>query len=209
MPDPDRLQHQRVFDGKVFDVDRDTVRMPNGREVTVDVIRHPPSAVIVPVPEPGHVILIRQYRYAVNRWLWELPAGSVDEGETPEQAARRECHEEIGQVPDTIVRLGSMFPTPGYCDEEMFFFRVSGLTVPTEAAELDEDEDIEVRMFTLKDAREMVRQGEITDMKTVVGLSLPLRPVTPPPAPRGRRGWPRDPAAAASRTRRGGRRSDA
>jgi ADP-ribose pyrophosphatase len=172
MADPDSLDHRRVFDGKVFDVDRDTVRMPNGREVTVDVIRHPPSAVIVPVPEPGHVILIRQYRYAVNRWLWELPAGSVDEGETPEQAARRECHEEIGQVPDTIVRLGSFFPTPGYCDEEMFFFRVSGLAVPTESAELDEDEDIEVRVFTLKDAREMVRKGEINDMKTVVGLML-------------------------------------
>ena len=172
MADPERLDHQRIFDGKVFDVDRDSVRMPNGREVSVDVIRHPPSAIIVPVPEPGHVILIRQYRYAVNRWLWELPAGSVDEGETPEQAARRECHEEIGQVPDTVVRLGSMFPTPGYCDEEMFFFRVSGLTVPDEAAEADEDEDIEVRTFTLKEAREMVRNGQIIDMKTVVGLML-------------------------------------
>jgi ADP-ribose pyrophosphatase len=172
MPDPERLSHERVFDGKVFDVDHDRVRMPNGREVTVDVIRHVSSAVLVPIPEPGHVILIRQYRYPVNRWLWELPAGSVDEGETPEQAARRECHEEIGQVPDTIVRLGSMFPTPGYCDEEMFFFRVSGLTTPEEAAELDEDEDIEVQVFTLKEAREMVRRGEISDMKTVIGLSL-------------------------------------
>src|SRR5690349_5983606 len=172
MPDPERLEHQRVFTGKVFDVDRDKVAMPNGRTVTVDVIRHVASAVIVPIPEPGQIILIRQYRYAVNRWLWELPAGSVDEGETPEQAARRECHEEIGQVPDTIVRLGSMFPTPGYCDEEMFFFRASGLTKPAEAAALDEDEDIEVRVFTLKDAREMVRRGEITDMKTVIGLSL-------------------------------------
>jgi ADP-ribose pyrophosphatase len=172
MSDPERLAHERVFGGRVFDVDRDRVRMPNGREVTVDVIRHVPSAVLVPVPEPGHVILIRQYRYAVNRWLWELPAGSVDEGETPEQAARRECHEEIGRVPDTIVRLGSMFPTPGYCDEEMFFFRVSGLTVPAEAAQPDEDEDIEVHVFTLKDARDMVRRGEIVDMKTVIGLSL-------------------------------------
>jgi ADP-ribose pyrophosphatase len=172
MADPERLDHRRIFDGKVFDVDRDTVRMPNGREVAVDIIRHPPSAVIVPVPEPGHVILIRQYRYAVNRWLWELPAGSLDAGETPEQAARRECHEEIGQLPDTVVRLGSMFPTPGYCDEEMFFFRVSGLTVPDEAAELDEDEDIEVRTFTLKEARDMVRTGQIIDMKTVVGLML-------------------------------------
>jgi ADP-ribose pyrophosphatase len=174
MTDPERLTHQRLFDGKVFDLDRDTVRMANGREVTVDVIRHPPSAIIVPVPEPGQVILIRQYRYPVNRWLWELPAGSVDEGETPEQAARRECHEEIGQVPETVVRLGAMFPTPGYCDEEMFFFRVSGLRepTPTEAAELDEDEDIEVRVFTMKEAREMIRRGEIIDMKTVIGLGL-------------------------------------
>jgi ADP-ribose pyrophosphatase len=172
MPDPERLETTRLLDGKVFDVDRDKVLMPNGRHVVVDVIRHAPSAVIAPIPEPGQIILIRQYRYAVNRWLWELPAGSVDEGETPEQAARRECHEEIGQVPDTIVRLGSMFPTPGYCDEEMFFFRASGLAKPTEAAAQDDDEDIEVRVFTLKEARDMVRRGEITDMKTVIGLSL-------------------------------------
>ena len=172
MFEPETLTHTRMFEGKVFDVDRDRVRMPNGREVTVDVIRHAPSAVILPVPEPGHVILIRQYRYAVNRWLWECPAGSVDGGETPEEAARRECHEEIGQVPDTIVRLAAMFPTPGYCDEEMFFFRVSGLSAPGEAAALDEDEDIEVRVFTLKEAREMVRRGEIIDMKTVIGLTF-------------------------------------
>ena len=172
MSDPERLGTTRVFEGKVFEVDRDTVRMPNGREVTVDVIRHPPSAVIVPVPEPGQVILIRQYRYAVNRWLWECPAGSVDQGETPEDAARRECHEEIGQVPETIVRLAAMFPTPGYCDEEMFFFRVSGLNTPDTAAHLDEDEDIEVRTFSLKEAREMVRRGEIVDMKTVIALGF-------------------------------------
>ena len=134
MSDPERLTHERVYDGKVFNVDRDRVRMPNGREVTVDVVRHSRSVVLIPVPEPGKVILIKQYRYAVNRWLWELPAGSVDEGEQPEAAARRECHEEIGQVPDTIVRLAALHPTPGYCDEEMLFFRLSGLSQPTEAA---------------------------------------------------------------------------
>ncbi len=172
MPDPERLEHQRLFDGKVFDVDRDRVRMPNGREVTLDVVRHPRSVVLLPVPEPGHIILIRQYRYPVNRWLWELPAGSVDPGEDPEGAARRECHEEIGQVPDTIVRLSALYPTPGYCDEEMYFFRVSGLWEPSEAAARDEDEDIEPKVFTLREARDMVRRGEIIDMKTVVGLTL-------------------------------------
>lgn len=172
MTQAERLAHERIFEGKVFAIDRDRVRMPNGREVVVDIVRHPRSVVLVPVPEPGHVVLIRQYRYAVNRNLWELPAGSVDEGETPEEAARRECHEEIGQRPDTVVRLAALLATPGYCDEEMLFFRVSGLTVPEEAAALDEDEDIEPRAFALADAREMIRRGEITDMKTVVGLAL-------------------------------------
>jgi ADP-ribose pyrophosphatase len=172
MHEPERLSHERVYDGKVFDVDRDRVRMPNGREVTVDVVRHAKSVVLVPVPEPGHVVLIRQYRYAVNAFLWELPAGSVDEGESPEQAARRECHEEINKVPNTIVRLGAMFPTPGYCDEEMVFFRLSDLEEPSEAAAVDEDEDIEARVFDLREARNMIRRGEIVDMKTVVALGM-------------------------------------
>ena len=172
MSDAEQLESQQVFKGKVFSVDRDRVKMPNGRTVTVDVVRHSRSVVLVPVPEPGKVILIRQYRYAVNAFLWELPAGSVDEGESPEQAARRECHEEIGLVPATIVRLSAMYPTPGYCDEEMVFFRLSGLDKTDEQAAVDEDEDIEAKEFELRDAREMVRRGEIQDMKTLVGLTL-------------------------------------
>ena len=172
MSDAEQLATQTVFAGKVFDVDRDRVRMPNERTVTVDVVRHAKSVVLIPVPEPGRVILIRQYRYPVNAFLWELPAGSVDDGESPEQAAARECHEEIGLVPSTVVRLSAMFPTPGYCDEEMIFYRVSGLETSDRPAEVDEDEDIESRTFELRDAREMVRRGEIVDMKTLVGLTL-------------------------------------
>ena len=172
MTQAERLAHERVYHGKVFDIDRDRVQMPNGREVTIDVVRHSKSVVLIPIPERGKLTLIRQYRYPLNRVLWELPAGSVDPGETPEQAARRECHEEIGQVPDTILRLAALHPTPGYCDEEMIFFRLSGLSVPDEQAEQDEDEDIEVRVFDLRDVRDMVRGGDITDMKTVVGLTL-------------------------------------
>jgi ADP-ribose pyrophosphatase len=166
------LASERMFDGKVFEIDRDRVRMPNGRDVTVDIVRHVRSVVLLPIPEAGHIILIRQYRYPVRRWLWELPAGSVNPGEEPEAAAARECHEEIGVVPDTIVRLGAFLPTPGYCTEEMIFFRLSGLSTPNEPAEVDEDEDIEPRTFTLAEARAMVRRGEIADMKTVVGLGL-------------------------------------
>jgi ADP-ribose pyrophosphatase len=172
MKDAETLNSERVYTGKVFNVDRDRVSMPNGRTVTVDVVRHSKSVVVAPVPEPGRVVLIRQYRHPVNRALWELPAGSVDEGESPEQAARRECHEEIGLVPATVVRLTALYPTPGYCDEEMIFFRVAGLEKSDEPAHVDEDEDIEARTFELREAREMVRRGEIVDMKTVVALTL-------------------------------------
>ena len=172
MSDAERLSSEIVFSGKVFSVERARVRLPHGRESVQEIVRHPKSAVLIPVPEPGHVILIRQYRYSLNTWMWELPAGSADEGETPEQAAKRECHEEIGQVPATIVRLAAVYPTPGYCDEEMVFFRVSNLEDSHEKADVDEDEDIEAKVFELREAREMVRRGEITDMKTIVGLGL-------------------------------------
>jgi ADP-ribose pyrophosphatase len=172
--DAERLSSEKAFKGKVFSVDRDRVKMPNGRTVMVDVVRHAKSVVLVPVPEPGHVILIRQYRYAVNKFLWELPAGSVDEGESPEEAAKRECHEEIGLVPSTIVRLSAMYPTPGYCDEEMIFFRAIGLRAPAPDSphKPDADEDITAQTVTLADARAMVKRGEIVDLKTAYALTL-------------------------------------
>jgi ADP-ribose pyrophosphatase len=170
--DAQKLESERVFKGKVFSVDRDRVKMPNGRTVTVEVVRHSRSVVLVPMPEPGKVILVRQYRYAINAFLWELPAGSVDEGESPEQAARRECHEEIGLLPSTVVRLTALYPTPGYCDEEMVFYRLAGLEKTEDKAAVDEDEDIEAKVFELRDARDMIRSGQIQDMKTLVGLTL-------------------------------------
>jgi ADP-ribose pyrophosphatase len=161
-----------VYKGRVFSVEQAQVTLPNGREVTIDVVRHPRSVVLIPMPTPASVVLVRQYRAAVNQWLWELPAGSVDEGEEPEAAARRECHEEIGQVPQAVMRLGTFLPTPGYCDEEMVFFKLSSLETPETAATQDEDEDIEVKTFMLGETREMIRRGEISDMKTIVGLRL-------------------------------------
>jgi ADP-ribose pyrophosphatase len=161
-----------VFKGRVFSVEVAEVTLPNDRTVTIEVVRHPRSVVLIPVPSPGAVILIRQYRAAINQWLWELPAGSVDDGEEPEAAARRECHEEIGQIPQALIRLGTFYPTPGYCDEEMVFFKATSLETAAEKAAQDEDEDIEVKTFTIGEARDMIRRGEISDMKTLVGLRL-------------------------------------
>jgi ADP-ribose pyrophosphatase len=160
------------FTGRIFSVHVDRARLPGGREVTIEVVRHAPSVVLIPMPEPDRVILVRQYRYAIDRLVWELPAGTLDPGETPEQAARRECHEEVGKVPRRLERLRSLFPTPGYCDEEMIFFRIDGLDEPDSAAHLDEDEVLEPRTFTLSEVRTMIEQGEIVDMKTVAALQF-------------------------------------
>jgi ADP-ribose pyrophosphatase len=160
------------FTGRIFAIDVDRVVMPHGREIDIEVVRHAASAVLVPMPDAAHVVLIRQYRYPVDRWLWELPAGTLDPGESPEDAARRECHEEIGLVPTHVTRLGSFFPTPGYCDEEMIFFKLTGLREPDHQAEPDPDEQIEPKVVTLEEARAMVQRGEIVDMKTALALTL-------------------------------------
>ena len=101
-----------------------------------------------------------------------MPAGSVNLGETPEQAAVRECHEEIEKLPRQIERLGEFYSTPGYCDELMIFFRLTELMEPDRFAEADDDEDIEARLFTLDEASQLVSNGEAPDMKTALGLTL-------------------------------------
>jgi len=163
-----------VYKGRVFSVEVDTIALPNGRQMELAIVRHRPSVVLIPVTPDGQIVMIRQYRHALKRDIWELPAGNVDEGESAEAAAARECEEEIGQVPARIDRLGSFYPTPGYCDEEMIFFRVSGLHSPPADSthKPDEDEDITARVMSAADAKAMVARGEIVDLKTAYALTL-------------------------------------
>ncbi|HEY6358423.1 MAG TPA: NUDIX domain-containing protein [Vicinamibacterales bacterium] len=167
-----QLSQSTVFRGRVFDVERDRVRLPNGRTATLDIVRHRGSVVLIPQPDRGHVILIRQYRHAIRRWIWELPAGSIEAAEAPARAARRECAEEIGLVPGRLERVAVYFPTPGICDERMIFYRCQGLREPAGPVARDPDEQIRPRTFTLDDARRLIRRGQVVDMKTVIGLWL-------------------------------------
>lgn len=172
MKPPTVVSRTRVFEGSVFTVERDRVRFEDGREVTLDLVRHRASVVLIPMPAPGEVILVRQYRHAIERWLWELPAGTSDPGEDPETAAARECHEEVGLRPESLTYLGSMFPTPGFCDEEMRFYLCEDLREPAFAAAHDEDEQLEPKRFGLREVDAMIARGDIDDMKTVCGLAL-------------------------------------
>lgn len=171
---------QTIYRGRIFAVHVEAITTPKG-EMKVEIIRHPGSVVIVPITAAGEIVLVQQYRHAIGRAVWELPAGSLKPGEDIERAAIRECHEEIGLIPSSLQRVGSFFPTPGYCDEEMHFFIASGLRTPgtgDEAAHQDEDEDIVTQAFAMSAARAMIASGEVVDLKTVAGLSL-----LPPPQP--------------------------
>jgi ADP-ribose pyrophosphatase len=163
-----------VFQSRVFSVETGVRRFPSGREHEVAIVRHRPCVVLIPFEADGRVVLVRQYRAPLDRETWEFPAGSIDAGESADDAARRECEEEIGRVPRHVQRLGAWFPTPGYCDEEMIFYRVSDLQAPPADSPHapDEDEEITTATSTVAAARAMVGRGEIVDLKTAFALTL-------------------------------------
>lgn len=163
-----------VFKSRVFSVEVDTRTYPDGKQREAVIVRHAPSVVLIPVDADGRLILVKQYRAPLDRETWEFPAGGIDAGETPEAATARECEEEIGLVPTVLERLGSWYPTPGYCDEEMIFFKVSTLREPSPDSphKPDEDEQIETRTVTVEDARAMVGRGGVIDLKTAFALTL-------------------------------------
>jgi ADP-ribose diphosphatase len=163
-----------IYRGRVFSVEVDTKRFPNGREHQVEIVRHPPAVVVLPIEDDGRIVLIRQFRPAVGRELWEVPAGSVDEGESADAAAKRECEEEIGRAPHRVEQLAALYPAPGYCDEQLIFFRATDLRAPAPDSphRPDADEDIMARPFALADALAMVAAGDIVDLKTAYGLTF-------------------------------------
>ena len=169
------LSSRTVYEGRIFDVLVDRVRLPHGREADMEIVRHDGSVVLIPVADDGRLLLVRQYRHAAGRFLWELPAGSLEVGEDPDAAAGRECHEELGLIAGRLDRLLTVFPTPGFCTEVMTYYRATGLRAPADGdppAHQDEDESIEVRAFGVAEIRAMVSRGEIADLKTVAALAL-------------------------------------
>ena len=163
---------RKVFEGRIFTVSMESITLPRGERLEAEIIRHRGSVVLIPVTDSGEIVPVRQYRHAIGQSVWELPAGSLKPGEDPRAAAVRECHEEIGLIPSAVERLGAFFPTPGYCDEEMIYFKLGGLTAPSTEAECDEDEHLAPAVFSLEEARHLVRSGDVMDMKTVLGLTL-------------------------------------
>jgi ADP-ribose pyrophosphatase len=164
------LRHERVYSGRVLDLDVDEVEEPGGVRGLREVVRQIGSVAALPVHDDGRIVLVRQYRYAVRDQVWELPAGRLDPGEPPEDAARRELEEEVGLSARSLEPLLTFWVTPGFCDEVMHLYRATDFqSVPPRP---DEDERIEVGSFTLAEARAMIDRGEIREGKTLIALLL-------------------------------------
>src|SRR5919109_4242213 len=166
----EQIESQRVYDGKLFKVFKDRVRLPNGHLTVREIVRHPGSVAIVPRDQEGRIVLVRQFRYVTGRELWEIPAGTMDKpGEDAAAAAVRELAEEARLRAGRWTVLGSAYLMPGYCDERMMFYLAEDVTPAEGHAELDES--FRVNPFDLHDLQVLRSSGELLDAKTLLGLA--------------------------------------
>lgn len=164
------VNSEKVFEGRVFGVRIDEVEKETGERMRVDVVEHSGAAVFIPMDDNGELLLVRQYRHPAGTTLLELPAGTMDEGESPEECAIRECREEVGMAPGSIHQLGGFYLAPGYSTEYLQIYLATELThAPLPQ---DVDEDLSVERLRVEELQDMIAAGEIQDAKTVAGMML-------------------------------------
>ncbi|MBE9504625.1 MAG: NUDIX hydrolase [Proteobacteria bacterium] len=164
------VKNQKIYGGKVLDIHLEKATLPNGKEVDLEIIRHPGGAAALPFYDNGDVLMIRQFRHATGGIIWEIPAGRIDDGEDPQNCAYRELQEEGGVIAGTMEKLGEFFSTPGFCTEVIHLYLAKDLTVCRQ--ELEADEYLQVERLPFSVALEKVYSGEIMDSKTMLALLL-------------------------------------
>ena len=167
------ISTHRLHTGRIINLDRDTVRFPDGSTGQLEMLRHPGASAVVPLLDPvtdpdPRVILIRQFRHAAEDFIGEIPAGRLDPGETPERCAERELEEEAGMRAGRLERLTTIYTTPGFTDERIHLFLAGDLMPGTQDRESDEFMEVETRRWSA--VMELVRGGGIVDGKTLISL---------------------------------------
>lgn len=167
------LSRRVLHTGRIGSFGIEEVELPSGRRTTLDVLEHPGASAAVVFLDDDRIVLLRQYRHAAGLWLWEIPAGKLDPGETPEQCAAREIEEETGLRPARLEKLGEMLPAAAYTDERIHLFEAR----ETSRGELahGEDEEIEIHAVPFDEALARIDRGEIIDAKTIAALHLSSR----------------------------------
>jgi ADP-ribose pyrophosphatase len=173
MTHPGQISSTRVHTGRIVNLDVDRVRFPDGSEGELEMVRHPGASAVVPfLSDPAgddpQILLIRQYRYAADGYLYEIPAGKLDGDEDPRVCAARELREETGCSAEKVEHLFTMYTTPGFTDEKIHLFMATGLTQGETAHEADEF--VEMVPMPLSRVLAMIQQGEIQDAKTALGI---------------------------------------
>jgi ADP-ribose pyrophosphatase len=169
----EQLDSKELYRGRIFTLNRDTVRFPDGTTTDMDICRHPGAAAVVPflsdpLADEPQILMIRQYRYAAGGYIYEIPAGRLDGDETPEDCAVRELKEETGCTAERFEPLTSILTTPGFTDEVIHLFMATGLTHGEPNREADEFVDLVI--MRLSEALERISTGEIVDSKTAIAL---------------------------------------
>jgi len=161
-----------LYAGRVFKLMRENITLENGVTTSLDIVRHPGASAMVPIYDTNTVLLIKQYRHAVGGFIWEVPAGTLNDSEAPLECAKRELVEETGFSAETWEKLGEITPVPGYSDERIHVFLASDLRPARQ--NLDSDEVLSVHKIKLNDVIDMVNKGEIQDSKTISSLFMAI-----------------------------------
>jgi ADP-ribose pyrophosphatase len=159
----------RIFNGKVFDIQVDKIEYDSGNDGVREVVIHPGGAVALPVTDDGKIILVKQFRYPFQKSILELPAGKLDVGEDPEKCAVRELEEETGYKPGTVKKLGAIYTSPGFCSEILHIYLTKDLKEGAHNRE-EGELDMEIHELSLEEVEGKIASGEIADAKTISGL---------------------------------------
>ncbi|MDE3036617.1 MAG: NUDIX hydrolase [Nitrospirota bacterium] len=159
---------KNIYTGRVVTLNLDTVTLPNGATIELEIIRHPGAAAVVPMKDDGTVVLIRQFRHAAGGFIYEIPAGKLGPGENPLLCAAREMEEEIGYRAGSLDLLASIFTAPGFADEVIHIYL--GTDLSPSKQQLEHDEVLEIVEMPLEQALGLIQDGTIRDGKTIVGL---------------------------------------